>query len=76
MGAKQKRVDPDPIKEPDEIPVRKFKQEMLSVRLDEPTLDWLKEVADRKGLGVSSLARMFILEGLSKTGPSKSGPWV
>ena len=76
MGAKPKKVVPEPIREPDEIRVRKFKQEMLSVRLDEPTLDWLKEVAERKGLGVSSLARMLILEGLSKTGPRKSGPWV
>lgn len=76
MGAKPKRVDPHPVEEPEEITVRRFKQEMLSVRLDEPTLDWLKEVADRKGLGVSSLARMLILEGLSKTGSRKSGPWV
>jgi antitoxin component of RelBE/YafQ-DinJ toxin-antitoxin module len=35
------------------------------LRLDEPTLAELKEVADHKGLGMSTLVRMWVRERLA-----------
>jgi predicted DNA binding CopG/RHH family protein len=41
------------------------KERVLTLRLDEPTLDELKEVADSKGLGMSTLVRMWVKERLA-----------
>ena len=41
------------------------KERVLTLRLDEPTLDELKEVANRKGLGMSTLVRMWVKERLT-----------
>lgn len=39
---------------------------MLSIRLDKETFDALREIAKAKGLGASTLARMWILEELER----------
>lgn len=54
----------------------KIKCQIFTMRLDEPTITWLKEVADRKGLSVSALVRMWTLEQLSKEPAPKSGEWI
>jgi len=41
------------------------KERVLTLRLDEPTIAELKEVADNKGLGVSTLVRMWVRERLA-----------
>ena len=41
------------------------KERALTLRLDGPTLDELKEAADSKGLGMSTLVRMWVKERLA-----------
>lgn len=41
---------------------------MLSIRLDKETFDALQAIAKPKGLGASTLARMWILEELARVG--------
>ena len=41
------------------------KERVLTLRLDEPTLDELKQVANSKGLGMSTLVRMWVKEKLT-----------
>jgi predicted DNA binding CopG/RHH family protein len=41
------------------------KERVLTLRLDEPTIAELKEIADRKGLGMSTLVRMWVKERLA-----------
>ena len=43
------------------------KERLVTVRLDDSTVSELKKVADEKGLGVSSLVRMWVREKLTKT---------
>ncbi len=38
------------------------KERVLTLRLDEPTIGELKKVADNKGLGMSTLVRMWVRE--------------
>ena len=42
------------------------KERVVTVRLDDSTVSKLKKVADEKGLGVSSLVRMWVRERLTK----------
>ena len=42
------------------------KERVVTVRLDDSTVSELKKVADQKGLGVSSLVRMWVRERLTK----------
>ena len=42
------------------------KERIVAVRLDDSTVSELKKVADEKGLGVSSLVRMWVREKLTK----------
>lgn len=42
------------------------KERVVAVRLDDSTVSELKKIADEKGLGVSSLVRMWVLERLAK----------
>lgn len=42
------------------------KERLVTVRLDDSTVSELKKVADEKGLGVSSLVRMWVRERLTK----------
>lgn len=65
-----------PINEDDILPPKRIKAEMLNLRMDEPTMDWLREVSKKKGLGASTLARMWVLERLSQEGPPSTGEWV
>ncbi len=48
---------------PGELTFRKEK--VVTLRLDEPTIAKLKKVARQKGLGVSSLVRMWVRERLA-----------
>jgi len=41
------------------------KERVLTLRLDEPTIAELKEIADHKGLGISTLVRMWVRERLA-----------
>ena len=50
---------------PDDLVFRK--ERVLTLRLDEPTLDELKEVANSKGLGMSTLVRMWVKERLARS---------
>lgn len=60
----------------DVLPAKRIKQAVLSVRLDEPTIAWLEEAAQRKGIGASTLARMWILEKLSQEPVKPGDEWV
>jgi hypothetical protein len=42
------------------------KERVVAVRLDDSTVSELRKVADEKGLGVSSLVRMWVRERLTK----------
>ncbi|MBC8178151.1 MAG: hypothetical protein H8E19_12160 [Deltaproteobacteria bacterium] len=48
---------------PDDLVFRK--ERVLTLRLDEPTLEDLKQVANSKGLGMSTLVRMWVKERLA-----------
>lgn len=45
------------------------KDRVVTLRFNESVLSELKEVADQKGIGVSSLIRMWVLEQMKKTRP-------
>lgn len=42
-------------------------KKLVSVRLDEKTINKLKKVANSKGIGYLELIRMWVLENLNKT---------
>jgi predicted DNA binding CopG/RHH family protein len=42
-------------------------KKLVSLRLDENTIDKLKKIAESKGIGYLELVRMWVLENLSKT---------
>ncbi|MBF0399036.1 MAG: hypothetical protein HQK78_19835 [Desulfobacterales bacterium] len=64
--------------ESEKIIEKQIKQQVLTLSLDEPTINWLKEVANKKGLSASALARMWLLERLSNEEKQKPsfGEWV
>ncbi len=43
------------------------KKKLVSLRLDEKTINRLKKIADSKGIGYLELIRMWVLESLNKT---------
>ncbi len=43
------------------------KKKLVSLRLDDKTINELKKVAERKGIGYLELVRMWVLENLEKT---------
>jgi len=45
------------------------KEQVVTLRLDEATVTELKEAAHKKGLGVSTLVRMWVRERLAGTAP-------
>lgn len=47
---------------------KRLKTEMLSIRMSEDTLRWLEEIAERKGVNTSTMARMLLLERMSQEG--------
>jgi len=57
------RIVEDFLPKPEELVFRK--KRVLTLRLDEPTLDELKDLANRKGLGMSTLVRMWVKERLA-----------
>jgi predicted DNA binding CopG/RHH family protein len=42
-------------------------KKLVSLRLDENTIEKLKKIAESKGIGYLELVRMWVLENLSKT---------
>jgi len=60
----------DVLPRPEDLVFRK--ERVLTLRLDEPTLDELKEVADSKGLGISTLVRMWVKERLTQNVSTQS----
>ena len=42
------------------------KERVVTLRLDEPTVAELKAMADQKGLGISTLVRMWVRERLAE----------
>ena len=59
------RIVKDFLPKPEDLVFRK--ERVLTLRLDEPTLDELKEMANRKGLGMSTLVRMWVKEKLANS---------
>lgn len=43
------------------------KKKLVSLRLDDRTINELKKIAERKGIGYLELVRMWVLENLEKT---------
>ncbi len=51
---------------PAKVEFIRFKKKLISLRLDTPQIESLKQIASRKGLGYLSLIRYWINERLSK----------
>lgn len=64
------RIVEDFLPKPNDLVFRK--ERVLTLRLDEPTLDELKEMANRKGLGMSTLVRMWVKEKLADNVPTQT----
>jgi hypothetical protein len=60
----------DILPRPDDLVFRK--ERVLTLRLDEPTLDELKEAADSKGMGMSTLVRMWVKERLAQNASTQA----
>ncbi len=43
------------------------KKKLVSLRLDDKTINELKKIAERKGIGYLELVRMWVLENLERT---------
>jgi predicted HicB family RNase H-like nuclease len=59
-----------------DLPPRRFKPKVFTIRMSEESLAWLQEVAARKEVSPSTLARMWILERLSQEGTPSGNEWV
>jgi hypothetical protein len=60
----------DILPRPEDLVFRK--ERVLTLRLDEPTLDELKEAADSKGMGMSTLVRMWVKERLAQNASTRA----
>jgi hypothetical protein len=60
----------------DELPPKRMKTSLVSVRVDEPTLERLERFAKERGVGVSTLIRMWTLQRLASELPDDEDPWV
>ena len=58
------KIVKDVLPRPERLSFRK--ERVLTLRLDEPTVEGLKAVADKKGLGISTLVRMWVRERLAE----------
>lgn len=63
------------LKTEEKIEIRRLKERVVTLRLDEPTYVWLKEIAEQNGLGVSPLIRMWVLKRLSEENTPSTGEW-
>jgi predicted DNA binding CopG/RHH family protein len=59
------KIVKDVLPRPQDLVFRKERE--LTLRLDESTLDELKEAADSKGVGMSTLVRMWVKEKLANS---------
>ena len=57
------KVLKDTLPRPEDLVFKK--ERVLTLRLDEPTLGELKKIANHKGLGMSTLVRMWVKEKLA-----------
>jgi len=64
------RIVKDFLPKPGDLVFRK--ERVLTLRLDEPTLNELKQVANSKGLGMSTLVRMWVKEKLSHSASTQA----
>jgi antitoxin component of RelBE/YafQ-DinJ toxin-antitoxin module len=46
---------------------------MINIRLDPKTIDYVRQEADRKGIGPTQLIRMWIKERINESRPSSVG---
>jgi hypothetical protein len=53
--------------------VSKNLSEMINIRLDPKTIDYVRQEADRKGIGPTQLIRMWIKERINESRPSSVG---
>ena len=60
----------------EDLPPKRFKQQIFPIRMSEDAVTWLQEVAAKKEVAPSTLARMWILERLSQEGPPSKGEWA
>ena len=60
----------------DDLPPKRFKQQIFPIRMSDDAVAWLQEVAAKKEVAPSTLARMWILERLSQEGPPSKGEWA
>lgn len=69
------------IETPSDLPPRRAKAIIFQIRMTPEALDRINEIADRKELAASALARMWLLERLAQERkrldpPSKYPEWV
>ncbi len=64
------KIVSDFLPRPEDLEFRK--ERVLTLRLDEPTLAELKAVAKTKGLGMSTLVRMWVKERLGENSPTQN----
>jgi hypothetical protein len=60
----------------EQLPPKRMKTTLVSVRMDELTLKRLEPLAKAQGVGVSTLIRMWTLKRLSQEVPETADPWV
>jgi hypothetical protein len=60
----------------EQLPPKRMKTTLVSVRMDESTLKRLEPLAKAQGVGVSTLIRMWTLKRLSQEVPETADPWV
>ena len=65
---------PDEWQEAEEVEVRRPLQHTLAIRLDARTIDKLAAIGRQKGIGPSTLARMWLLERLEVHGSNTPAP--
>lgn len=51
------------------LPPRKVQTQVLGLRMDDDSLRWLEEAAERQGVSASVLARMWVMERLGQEPP-------
>lgn len=76
MATTKKVAQAGAVQRETEVAPREFKHEVLTIRITKEGMNWLREVATRKQVAPSTLARMWIFEHLSKEPPPKGGLMV
>ena len=56
----------------DALPPRRIQTHVLGLRMDDDTMRWLEQVAERRGVSASLLARTWVMEGLGREAPPET----